>query len=57
VLFFDTKDRKHEFLTAATELSCLTTVFKKHMIDLVAMEACGASGWIKTWRQPWTEND
>ena len=44
--FFDTKTRKYEFLTAATERSYLTTVFKKHKIDLVVMEACGPSGWI-----------
>ena len=44
--FFDTKTRKHEFLTAATERSYLTTVFKKHKVDLVVMEACGPSGWI-----------
>ncbi len=44
--FFDTKTRKHEFLTAATERGYLTTVFKKHEIDLVVMEACGPSGWI-----------
>jgi transposase len=44
--FFDTKTRKYEFLTAATERGYLTTVFKKHKIDLVVMEACGPSGWI-----------
>jgi transposase len=44
--FFDTKTRKHEFLTAATDRSYLTTVFKKHQVDLVVMEACGPSGWI-----------
>jgi transposase len=44
--FFDTKTRKHEFLTAATDRSYLTTVFKKHKVDLVVMEACGPSGWI-----------
>lgn len=44
--FFDTKTRKYEFLTAATERNYLTTVFKKHEIDLVVMEACGPSGWI-----------
>jgi hypothetical protein len=44
--FFDTRTRKHEFLTAATERSYLTTVFKKNKVDLVVMEACGPSGWI-----------
>ena len=44
--FFDTKTRKHEFLTAATERNYLATVFKKHNVDLVVMEACGPSGWI-----------
>ena len=44
--FFDTETRKHEFLNAATDRNYLTTVFKKHIIDLVVMEACGPSGWI-----------
>ncbi len=44
--FFDTKTRKYEFLTAATERNYLTTVLTKHQIDLVVMEACGPSGWI-----------
>ena len=44
--FVDTKTRKHEFLTAATERNYLATVFKKHKVDLVVMEACGPSGWI-----------
>ncbi len=44
--FFDTKTRKHTFLNAATDRNYLETVFKKHKIDLVAMEACGPSGWI-----------
>ena len=44
--FFDTKTRKHEFLTAATERGYLTTLFKTHKVDLVVMEACGPSGWI-----------
>ena len=44
--FFDTKTRKHEFLNATTDRNYLTTVFKKHPIDLVVMEACGPSGWI-----------
>ncbi len=44
--FFDTKTRKHSFHNAATEREYLTTVFKKHKVDLVVMEACGPSGWI-----------
>ncbi len=44
--FFDTKTRKHEFLTAATDCHYLTSIFKTHKIDLVVMEACGPSGWI-----------
>ena len=38
--------RKHEFLNAATDRNYLTTVFQKHKIDLVVMEACGPSGWV-----------
>jgi transposase len=44
--FFDTKTRKHTFLNATTDRNYLSTVFKKHKIDLVVMEACGPSGWI-----------
>ena len=44
--FFDTNTRKHEFLNASTDRNYLTTIFKKHKIDLVVMEACGPSGWI-----------
>jgi transposase len=44
--FFDTKTRKHSFLNAPTERNYLNTLFKKHKIDLVVMEACGPSGWI-----------
>lgn len=44
--FFDTKTRKYEFLTAATDRSYLATVFKTNKVDLVVMEACGPSGWI-----------
>lgn len=44
--FFDTHTRKVDFLTAATDRSYLTTVFKKNKVDLVVMEACGPSGWI-----------
>ena len=44
--FFNAKTRKHEFLNAATERNYLTTVFKRHKIDLVVMEACGPSRWV-----------
>ncbi len=44
--FFESKTRKHFFLNATTDRSYLTTVFKKHKVDLVVMEACGPSGWI-----------
>jgi hypothetical protein len=44
--FFDTKTRKHSFLNATSERNYLETIFKKHQIDLVVMEACGPSGWI-----------
>lgn len=44
--FYDSKSRKHTFLNAATERNYLTTLFKKHKVDLVVMEACGPSGWI-----------
>ncbi len=43
---FDTNTREHEFLTATTDRSYLTTVFKEYKVDLVVMEACGSSGWI-----------
>ena len=44
--FFDTRTREHTFLNAMTERNYLATVFNKHSIDLVVMEACGPSGWI-----------
>ena len=44
--FFDTKTRKHSFLNTTTDRNYLSTIFKKHKIDLVVMEACGPSGWI-----------
>ena len=44
--FFDSKTRKHSFLNAATDRQFLATLFKKHKVDLVVMEACGPSGWI-----------
>lgn len=44
--FFDTDSRKYHFLNAATDRNYLQTVFQKHPIDLVVMEACGPSGWI-----------
>ena len=44
--FFDSETRQSEFLTAVTDRHYLSTVFKKHKVDLVVMEACGPSGWI-----------
>lgn len=44
--FFDTDSRKYHFLNAATDRNYLQTVFQKHPIDLIVMEACGPSGWI-----------
>jgi len=44
--FFDTDTQEYSFLNTATTRGYLTTVFKKHTIDLVVMEACGPSGWI-----------
>jgi len=46
VLFFDTRTRKNSFLKATTERNYLETIFKKHKIDVVVMEACGPSSWI-----------
>jgi transposase len=44
--FYDSKTRKYSFLNVATERGYLTTLFKKHKVDLVVMEACGPSGWV-----------
>lgn len=44
--FFDSETRKSEVLNAATDRHYLSTVFKKHNVDLVVMEACGPAGWI-----------
>ncbi len=43
--FFDSETRKRTFLNAAIERNYLETVFKKHKIDPVVMEACGTSNW------------
>ena len=43
---YDSKSRNHSFLNLATDLGYLSTIFKKHKVDLVVMEACGPSGWI-----------
>jgi hypothetical protein len=37
--FFDSKTRKHQFLSATTDRQYLATVMKQHKIDLVVMEA------------------
>jgi transposase len=44
--FYDSKTRKHTFLNVPTDRNYLDTLFKKHKVDLVVMEACGPSGWI-----------
>jgi len=44
--FFDTKTRKHQFLSVSTDRAYLTTVLQQQSVDLVVMEACGPSGWI-----------
>jgi transposase len=44
--FFDTKTRTYSFHLAATDRNYLKTLFEKHPVDLVVMEACGPSGWI-----------
>lgn len=36
----DTKSQEHSFLNAAKTREDMTTVFRKHTIDLVVMEAC-----------------
>ena len=45
--FFNTATQKHRFQAAATTRGYLTTLLKSESIDLVVMEACGPSGWIK----------
>jgi transposase len=44
--FFDSKTRKSAFVNAATDRNYRSTVFKKHRVDLVFMEACSPAGWI-----------
>jgi transposase len=44
--FFDTKTRTYSFHLASTDRNYLKTLFKKHPVDLVVLEACGPSGWI-----------
>lgn len=44
--FFDTKTRKHQFLSVSTDRAYLTMVLQQQSVDLVVMEACGPSGWI-----------
>jgi transposase len=43
---FDTKTRKHRFLTTPTQREYLAAIFADNQADLVVMEACGPSGWI-----------
>ena len=44
--FFETDTQEHRFQLVATTKQYLTAVLTNHEIDLVAMEACGPSGWI-----------
>ena len=46
MVLFCFENAEHTSLNAATVRNYLETVFKKHKIDLVVMEACGPSGWI-----------
>ena len=43
---FDSKTRKHQFINATTDRHYLSTIMKKHKLDLVVMEACGPSTWV-----------
>jgi transposase len=45
--FFDSTSQSAEFLQAATSRSYFLSVLKNHPVDLVVMEACGPSGWVK----------
>jgi transposase len=45
--FFDSIRQSAEFLQAATSRSYFLSVLKNRRIDLVVMEACGPSGWVK----------
>ena len=47
ICFFESKTRKTSYLQAATTRDYFRTVFSKHSVDLVVMEACGPSGWVK----------
>jgi hypothetical protein len=42
--FFDTKTRKYSFHLASTDRNYLKSLFEKHPVDLVVMEACGPFG-------------
>lgn len=45
--FFDTRTQEYRLLNAATPRKYLTNVMENNQVDLVVMEACGPSGWIK----------
>jgi transposase len=45
--FFDSSHQSAEFLQAATSRSYFLSVLKNRPVDLVVMEACGPSGWVK----------
>jgi transposase len=44
---FDSRSQSAEFLQAATSRSYFQSVLKNHPVELVVMEACGPSGWVK----------
>jgi transposase len=45
--FFDSTSQSAEFLQAATSRSYFRSVLANRSVDLVVMEACGPSGWVK----------
>jgi len=45
--FFDTDTQEYHFQAASTTRLYLSTLLKNNAIDLVVMEACGPSGWIR----------
>ncbi len=45
--FFETQSQEYSFWNAATTRTYLTTVLQKQSVDLVVMEACGPSGWVR----------
>jgi transposase len=47
ICFYDSVTRKAGFLRASTSRSYFQAVFRNRRPDLVVMEACGPSGWVK----------